>query len=583
MKETKRRLPGCQAAKQLAATAVFLWVFLFFCFPVQAQSLASRTAAQSYASEGDYWIYEPMEGYPSAIAHGGGFIEGYTVTNSLEAVLQSIERGFTLIELDMSFTTDGKIAMIHDWESSPVYYLGAERNAPISYRQYTESRILEQFQVLTMDSLQDILQKHPKVRIVTDTKEDNLRLLEQIQAEYPLVAKRIIPQIYDYDQYEPVREMGYKDVILTLYKISSQIDPQALCDFAKEKDLYGVTMSYALVDQGLASRLQDQGVAVYMHTVNSLEEYGHARENGARGIYTDDLLPEEIETAQSRYYLIKTQGPGEGQRMDFQLMSSPFSLHMKGPENSGEQVAYYIDGRLAGRGPVNQTLRLETEDLAQGVYQIKAQILDDRQTVLAEREYSFRLDDGGCLLFGKQYDYILEDVPFVADYQQRRSGFSDRVREVLDQALIARAGSPVYYNKGQAGLFVNGSSLCVPVTDEEGNVLIPLYDSAISMGAVDVWMDEAKAMIIQMPGGIYTAAVEGVSLWVDDRNTTVLKGDLAIVRNKAMAGGNLLRGIFGRNYLQNDQVLVVLPPGTSLTENIQKSVLDAAERLYQSI
>ncbi len=71
-------------------------------------------------------------GYPRAIAHGCGAIQGDAVTNSQEAFEQTIANGFQYIEVDMAFTTDGQIAMIHDWESSASYYLGLGQNKAVS-------------------------------------------------------------------------------------------------------------------------------------------------------------------------------------------------------------------------------------------------------------------------------------------------------------------------------------------------------------------------------------------------------------------------------------------------------------------
>ena len=49
------------------------------------------------------------------IAHGGGIGE-FTYTNSLEAILNSLERGFQFIEIDMLETSDNHIIGGHDWK-----------------------------------------------------------------------------------------------------------------------------------------------------------------------------------------------------------------------------------------------------------------------------------------------------------------------------------------------------------------------------------------------------------------------------------------------------------------------------------
>ena len=51
----------------------------------------------------------------SFIAHAGGGIDGKTYTNSLEALNNSINNSFKLIELDLLVTDDNKIVAQHDF------------------------------------------------------------------------------------------------------------------------------------------------------------------------------------------------------------------------------------------------------------------------------------------------------------------------------------------------------------------------------------------------------------------------------------------------------------------------------------
>lgn len=137
--------------------------------------------------------------------HGCGAIQGDTVTNSREALEQTIANGFQYIEVDMAFTTDGQIAMLHDWESSASYYLGLGQNKAVSFAQYQQCRVMSKYTPLDMDTLAEILQQNPQITIITDTKEDNLAILTYIQKNYPQLVAQIIPQIYQYEEYAAVK------------------------------------------------------------------------------------------------------------------------------------------------------------------------------------------------------------------------------------------------------------------------------------------------------------------------------------------------------------------------------------------
>ena len=71
-------------------------------------------------------------------------------------------------------------------------------------------------------------------------KDDNLRALKKIAEDHPETIDRIIPQIYAFEEYEPVWDMGYRNIILTLY-VKNYADEPVL-GFAQSHRLFGVTM-----------------------------------------------------------------------------------------------------------------------------------------------------------------------------------------------------------------------------------------------------------------------------------------------------------------------------------------------------
>ena len=71
------------------------------------------------------WFMRPFNNITSSnvslnskmlIAHAGGLIDGYSYTNSKEALLKSISEGYQYIELDLYGTTDGSIVCLHELE-----------------------------------------------------------------------------------------------------------------------------------------------------------------------------------------------------------------------------------------------------------------------------------------------------------------------------------------------------------------------------------------------------------------------------------------------------------------------------------
>ena len=218
---------------------------------------------------------------------------GATYNNSYDALNLNLEEGFTYFEIDLSFTSDGELVCIHDWEDSFARSFGAEAEkrpdlavfkAPVHDR--------SKYEKCTLDGLAEWLESHPSAVLVTDVKEDNLRALRMISERVRDFPSRVIPQVYDPRNYDAVRNMGYQSVIWTLYRFRGG-DEDVLRQAEGFAGSFAVTMSTKRAKSGLPDRLAKRGIPTYVHTVNKpakaarfMEEYGVTE------IYTDHLAPE---------------------------------------------------------------------------------------------------------------------------------------------------------------------------------------------------------------------------------------------------------------------------------------------------
>ena len=275
------------------------------------------------------------------IAHGGGSYHGYETTNSVEAVNQAIANGYKLIELDMELSLDNKIIMIHDWDRTTMYYYGRTFPKKLTQRQFAKLSVYGKLQVLDTGKLASILEKHKDVRIITDTKGDNLELLTAVKENYPDLVSRFVPQIYDYDEWDEVRNLGYKDVILTLYAMSDP-DMGKVASFAKEHGIDAVTMPDYMADKGYCRQLSANGIIVYVHPVSDYKDALKYMKQGAYGVYTGSLLPEEFAGIEKDHYLIVSKSDGSFDKLTDERIDGWKDLKIFGL-NQGETALYYID------------------------------------------------------------------------------------------------------------------------------------------------------------------------------------------------------------------------------------------------
>lgn len=180
------------------------------------------------------------------IAHAAGGLPNAAYTNDLEALELAAGHGFRLIELDFRRTQEG-LAFGHD----------PARLSP-----------------LTMEQLLAFLNRHPAVSIVTDFKTDNVAGLRRLAELAGTERTRFVPQIYRFEELEPVLALGYPRPILSVYR-----DPNFGWPFrANSVPVRAVTMPYRL---RYLARLIDH--PVYLHTVNHPVP--------GFGLYTDCLIP----------------------------------------------------------------------------------------------------------------------------------------------------------------------------------------------------------------------------------------------------------------------------------------------------
>lgn len=234
----------------------------------------------------------PLDFQVHKIAHAGGGISGKTYTNSYEALNENIKKGFTYFELDFSFTSDGHLVNIHDWEGSFKRSFGFNAKRRPTLKEFqTLVKNKSEFQKSTLDGLIVWLEEHPSATIITDVKDDNIRALEMIAKKVPDFKKRIIPQIYDPSNYERVQRIGFEQIIWTLYRYNGT-NKEVLQWVDKFKGPFAITMPRGRAVTYLAHRLARKHIPTYVHTINSLEEANNFFYKFALSdVYTDFLEP----------------------------------------------------------------------------------------------------------------------------------------------------------------------------------------------------------------------------------------------------------------------------------------------------
>ena len=192
------------------------------------------------------------------VLHAGGIYKNQIYTNSIEA-LEKNKKDFKYLELDLQLTKDNKIICEHDINQNILFY-----------DQFLIENSKKKIKSCDYKSLKNWLKKNPGKVIITDVKsEDNLKALKFIQHNFDNYKKNFIPQIYDPKNNELVKNMGYNDIIWTLYQYEETNNFDKIINITKNNKFFAITMPPNLAFNGLSKKIKEEtDTKVLVHTIN---------------------------------------------------------------------------------------------------------------------------------------------------------------------------------------------------------------------------------------------------------------------------------------------------------------------------
>ncbi|EJB8415336.1 TPA: hypothetical protein RQJ47_001269 [Vibrio vulnificus] len=240
-------------------------------------------------------IHDARYGDPfSVIAHAGGGTQSdgksaKLYTNSVESVLDSINDGKKLIEIDLQVTKDNHIVALHSWSEfkSEVSYLNINRKvlhdeSPLTLSEFTALRDSLDFKPMTLNEVYSIFKDDPSLILVID-KIKNLELL----SEYISFKNRVVVEVFTTKEYDLAYSLGFHNVVMNI-----DVKKRGITDWVNNNKIKAVTLSAESVDThprafANAKKLIDTGVVVLAYTSNNDEFIRNNIGITVSAVYTD--------------------------------------------------------------------------------------------------------------------------------------------------------------------------------------------------------------------------------------------------------------------------------------------------------
>lgn len=253
------------------------------------------------------------------IAHAMGSIGEQPYTNAYEAMVVNYEKGTRVFEIDLMLTEDRKVVARHEWTESMTQQLGQKEKLPddkqaarLSHEEFINTPILEQYQPMDIEGIMDMMERHPDIYIVTDTKEQKDRDIQYLFTEIVNAAKerdpklldRVVVQIYNEPMLDMVQEIyPFQSIIYTLY--ATQDSPAEITAFVRDNHIDAVTMPEYKVSPNFVAKLRQAGAVTYVHTINDTNTVNNYEKWGVYGVYSDLLTEPELKRNSLRYTMTK--------------------------------------------------------------------------------------------------------------------------------------------------------------------------------------------------------------------------------------------------------------------------------------
>lgn len=232
------------------------------------------------------------------IYHAAGKIDGFTYTNSKEALENALQQGYMLIELDFLFTSDGHLVCLHEW--SNLLGLGG----PVPLERFLSLKMYNRFTTITAADVMGYMDQYEDMYLIIDTKEEDavgvVAELLRLCGSDPDIASRLVIQLYDSGVRQQMQELyAFADdnFLFTSYKFGPQRISEIM-ELCQEEGIRVIAAPYGSWDKATVQKMKDAGFLVFEHTVNFTNMTDNAVNRGVYGFFTDSLLESDVEFSQ---------------------------------------------------------------------------------------------------------------------------------------------------------------------------------------------------------------------------------------------------------------------------------------------
>ena len=237
-----------------------------------------------------------------------GTVDGLATLNCLEGFQQQYAAGVRVFEADLRLTRDGKVVLRHDWWHYEWQDGINWANIP-TREKFLSEKILKKYTPLSFRDLLLLMEQHPDICIITDTKftesdafflQFDAMLADARELGLTYLFDRIVIQVYSGNMRTALNNIyPFPHYIYTLYQdetpfTGTKEDLEKKAAYCAERGIGGITMSSAWWNPAFPGIAKKYGIQLYLYTVNDAAQARQYLDAGCSGVYSDSLTPSDL-------------------------------------------------------------------------------------------------------------------------------------------------------------------------------------------------------------------------------------------------------------------------------------------------
>ena len=417
------------------------------------------------------------------VCHAGGIIEGYTVTNALEAFEHSYTQGHRFFEVDISETSDGELVCAHGWNESDYLKYYPWEKVSGSYqptlKEFSNYRIGNDYTPITLTDFINWMQQHQDVYVIFDIKLCDYKTANTI-------ANKILISVNDKQMLSRMvmsarttdMMRGYSDAYsfpwLHMLFADDSVREESIYTaedflrFCKEFNVSSYSISASMYTKELANKLDTTGLKCYVYMVQSSYDAAQYVSMGADFVISDYLKADCLNHLQNNgdNGLVAEKG-ADGITLNWNVPENATSFSVIRTDSQGSEKKEFtvsstelpfVDTTVKSNFPY--------------IYYVKALLDDSGKTVITPEETfiwgdkpqvkSVEKTDTGIKItwdsVGCAIKYRVSRKIGSGDYEIIKMCDANKGYEYIDTSLPSNINEPVYYRINAE--LTDGSIIC---------------------------------------------------------------------------------------------------------------------------